>query len=96
MTYVYCVFLLISLSVYAQEAEDANGPAVAARVPISKQSIEVPTTAQGSPQPSEQTSAADSATNTIKSKSSDRRNDDIFRPSEEISEDFAVSFPVDI
>lgn len=25
-----------------------------------------------------------------------RRTDDIFRPSEEISEDFAVSFPVDI
>lgn len=87
---VWCICLLISLPADAADA----------KAPIDEQAIEEPTTAQGTPQPSkpssEQATATDSVTRTIKSKSKNKQNDDIFRPSEEISEDFAVSFPVDI
>ncbi|MEM9621124.1 MAG: hypothetical protein AAF993_05710 [Pseudomonadota bacterium] len=44
--------------------------------------------------PTEQRDSADKGRDG-ESRSSDK-GDDIFRPSEEISEDFAVSFPVDI
>ena len=79
---IIVVFCIISLSSYAF-AEDAKPP-------LSEQSAE-----QSVDDTKKQNTNPSPATNTI-DKSKGKQNDDIFHPSEEISEDFAVSFPVDI
>jgi hypothetical protein len=76
------IILLCSLHAHAEDAKPAAKPAE------DKQSTE-PTNDDAN----KQAIKADAATSTIKK---GKQNDDIFRPSEEISEDFAVSFPVDI
>lgn len=66
----------------AAQAEDAD------QDPSTESSTEASTTNQQSPQQAEKKPAANSAKSA--------KDTEIFRPSEEISEDFAVSFPVDI
>jgi hypothetical protein len=80
MRIIFALSIILLCSLHAH-AEDAK-PAE------DKQSTE-PTNDDAN----KQASKADAATSTIKK---GKQNDDIFRPSEEISEDFAVSFPVDI
>ena len=65
-------------------AEPSSEPAPAAETAP-------PATAEAPPASAKPRPKADAA-----GKSTDKRSGDIFQPSEEISEDFAVSFPVDI
>jgi hypothetical protein len=80
--YALCIILLSSLHAYAEDAK-----------PAAKSAEDEQSTEPTSDDANKQATKADAATSTIKKV---KQNDDIFRPSEEISEDFAVSFPVDI
>lgn len=59
-----------------------------------KASTETPGEAADRPMPGPQSTTSAGSPRRVENKS--EKNGDIFTPSEEISEDFAVSFPVDI
>ncbi|NKB97992.1 MAG: hypothetical protein GKR90_05780 [Pseudomonadales bacterium] len=81
--FLFCC--LTSCPTWAQSADDTD--AATKSSPAEGSPIDTP-----APAPQSTTSAG----NPERAKSKNKKAGDIFRPSEEISEDFAVSFPVDI
>jgi hypothetical protein len=59
-------------------------------------SDKVPAEVEPAPGPQSTTSAGSPEKAQTRNKTGNKKTGDIFQPSEEISEDFAVSFPVDI
>ena len=71
----------------AAPSASSQDPAIAA---------EPATSTDGRPAASEQSAPADKGTAPADTEPAERASSEVFIPTEEISEDFAVSFPVDI